>query len=225
MPGSGLLRLLFFLLLSQGIGAQTLLPLPSDSVHAIVSLGQANEVLLEFANPGPDSLHLRWKLLESELPAGWDVDLCDHGNCYTGIPSTAMMVPAPPGVNPYLKLIVQPGALHGQGKLSFRVYLVQDISQAVTVHFRLTTSATSITQQPFAGSLRAYPNPVGELLFLEYSGTEPAPSLEVIGPDGRKVAAPFQVQFGLNAVDVTSWPQGVNHIISLSGSKLTILRQ
>lgn len=225
MLRSGLLRLLLFLLLSRGVGAQTLLPLPSDSMFAVVSLGQANEVLIEFANPGPDSLHLRWKLLEADLPAGWDVDLCDHGGCYTGIPSTGVMVPAPQGVNPYLKLIVQPGSMQGEAMISFRVYLAHDLNQAVTVHFLLATSATTGFPTQDTTRLRAYPNPVRDLLFLEYIGTKPMSAWRVFGPDGKQVAIGPPLTHGLHHLDVTSWPLGINYIVSPNGSIIPIIRQ
>lgn len=225
MSGSHLLSAFLLVLPFFHARAQLIQPLPSDSIHATVMLGQANEVIIEFANTGPDSLHLRWKLLESEIEAGWDIDLCDHGNCYTGIPSTAVMAPAPPGTNPYLELIVQPGATPGVAMLSFRVYLVQDLSQALTVHFRLSTPSTTGIHQSATEKLKIFPNPAGELLFLDYQGEEPLPWVRIMGPDGHQVGPLYPMVQGLRSIDVSSWPRGTHYIATPNGSIIPIVRQ
>ncbi len=225
MSGSHLLSAFLLVLPFFHARAQSIQPLPSDSIHAMVILGQANEVIIEFANPGPDSLHLRWKLLESDMEAGWDIDLCDHGNCYTGIPSTAVMAPAPPGTNPYLKLIVQPGATPGVAMLSFRVYLVQDLNQAQTVKFQLSAFSTTMTSQAAPAALKVFPNPVIDQLFLHYQGEAPLPWVRVIGSDGYQVGPLYPVIRGLRSIDVSSWPLGTHYIAMPNGSIIPIVRQ
>lgn len=180
---------------------------------------------MEFANPGPDSLQLRWKLLGAEWPSGWNVDLCDYGSCYSGIPATATMVPAAPDVLPFLKLIVQPGMVAGEGSVTFRVYLAQDITQAVTVHFSFVAQGATSTLSEVAASVQAFPNPASQVLFVQYRGGKPFLEGFVLGPDGRLFGSPIRLFPGLNTLDISAWPRGLSHLLLPPVIHMPILKQ
>ena len=94
------------------------------------------------------------------MPDGWDIDLCDYGLCYVGIPAGGTMNPVSGSTQAYLKLIVQPDTIAGAGWLWFQVYEVGNNSNFVDVYFSLHTPGTSGTASPGqSAGLRIFPNP------------------------------------------------------------------
>lgn len=159
--------LLFFAFLTQNILAQTFTPLPGPVLNQEVAFQQANECYIYFDNPSGDSLTLRWRALEISLPEGWDVDLCDYGLCYIGIPGNGTMQPVYDTIQAYLKLIVQPGDVAGAAWLWFRVWEEGNADNFQDVYFSLHTPGTTAATEAEAPGTRFYPNPAREFLFLE----------------------------------------------------------
>ena len=87
------LRILLLLCtcLTNNLLAQTFSAAPDPLFQKEIQFNQANECYIYFDNPSGDSLRLRWRLVESNLPEAWDADLCDYGSCYIGIPPNGLM--------------------------------------------------------------------------------------------------------------------------------------
>lgn len=115
-----------------------------------------------------DTLHLQWRLVGNTLPDEWEYALCDYGQCYTGVPNTGQMAPLPPTENAYLKMILNPYEHPGHGVISFRVYESHQPDSFVTVHFEYNTELTA-TSSPYTTSLQVFPNPVSQLLTIDYN--------------------------------------------------------
>lgn len=157
------------LLISIGLIAQSIVPVPSAAVVENVEFNLANEVYIYFENPGPDSMRLRWKRLEYNKPESWTVDLCDYGYCYIGVPTTGTMNPIADPEMPYLKLIVQPGQTAGSAIYKFRVYLLPEESTYVDVTFTLMSDVSNFSSPEFhIHPIKIYPNPVKYQLFIEW---------------------------------------------------------
>ena len=101
---------------------QTFMADPEAVLTKELQFNLANECYIYFTNPSGDTLHLRWRMIESNLPDSWVADLCDYGTCYSGIPSNGLMSPVYDTIQPYLKLIVQPGENAGACWIWFRAY-------------------------------------------------------------------------------------------------------
>lgn len=158
---------LLFLLLSRLALAQTFTPVSGPLLQQEVAFQQANECYIYFDNPSGDSLTLRWRQLEISMPEGWDVDLCDYGLCYIGIPNNGTMQPVADTIQPYLKLIVQPELTPGAAWLWFRVWEEGNADNFQDVYFSLHTPGTVGAQEAQGEALRVFPNPVSDFLFLE----------------------------------------------------------
>lgn len=147
--------------------AQTFSAVPGPLLSKELQFEQANECYIYFDNPSGNSLQLHWRLLESDLPEEWDADLCDYGLCYIGIPSNGLMSPVYDTIQPYLKLIVQPGTAPGATWIWFRVYEEGHEDNFVDVFYSLYTPGTLAASAPTSSNVLAYPNPAQSVLILE----------------------------------------------------------
>ena len=157
------------------MSAQTFEPVGGPVHSQELALDQANECYLLFDNPGGDSLTLRWRKLELSMPDGWDADLCDYGLCYSGIPGNGIMNPVTGSTQPYLKLIVLPGAVEGAAWVWFRVWEDGNEDNFVDVYFNLHTQGALTAADPAAPGLSIYPNPVAQTLWLDNPSDQPLP--------------------------------------------------
>lgn len=159
--------LLLLLLTVNTAFTQSFLPVSGPVLEQQLAFNQANECYLFFDNLSGDTLQLRWRNLSPNFPEDWVVDLCDYGLCYAGIPPNGTMAPVYDTIQPYLKLIVQPGAVAGSGWLWFRVFEKDHEDNYVDVFFSLFTQGTTGIIEPGAADLEVYPNPASDLLFID----------------------------------------------------------
>ncbi len=197
---------LLFLLAKTGF-TQTFLPVSGPVMEQELAFNQANESYLFFNNLSGDTLQLRWRSLGVDMPGDWVADLCDYGLCYTGIPSTGTMNPVF-DIQPYLKLIVQPGTTAGSGWIWFRVFEKDHEDNYVDVFFSLFTTGTTSAGEPESVSMKFFPNPARNFLFLENNGPEEqhARLLNASGEEFREQAVPAGEQ---KQLEVGTLPDGV----------------
>jgi len=202
-----------------GLGiAQTFSAVPGPLLVQEVAFNQANECYIHLNNPSGAPLQLRWRRLEMNLPHDWNVDLCDYGLCYAGIPSNGTMNPIQDTVEAYLKLIVQPNNSAGTGWLWFRAYELGNDSNFVDVYFSLHTPGTSgVTAPDIAVDVRVFPNPASDAFFLEnkmeYQTPAPARILNAMGIVlwEQTIAAEQTVR-----VEAAGWARGV-YFVEIAG--------
>lgn len=148
--------------------SQTFHPVPGPVLVQEIQFEQANICTIYFDNPSGDTLQLRWRLSELNLPDGWDADMCDYGLCYIGVPSTGLMNPVYDTIRPFLKLIVQPDTFSGATWLWFRVHEEGNSSNFQDVFFSLHTPGTANATDALSKyTATAYPNPASEVLWVE----------------------------------------------------------
>jgi len=201
----------YFFAQKQGI-AQTFQPVPGPLLVSEVAFEQANECTIFFDNPSGNLLQLRWRSGEVSKPDGWDIDLCDYGLCYSGIPTGGTMNPVWGNTQAYLKLIVQPDTVAGAGWLWFRVLEVGNDSNYVDVYFSLhTPGTTSSLPMPQMGSaaLRIFPNPAHDALFLENVFDLKTARARILSAEGAvrwegEIPAGQTITVGAN-----DWPRGI----------------
>ncbi len=191
--------------------AQTFFATPGPLKEQELAFQQANECYLYFENPTGDTLQLRWKRVETSYPAAWDIDLCDYGSCYTGIPASALMNPAPAQEQPYLKLIVQPDTAPGNGWLWFRVWEEGNPANFEDVFFSVFTTGTSAVSEPLSASVRVFPNPAAEWLSIQNNTGEPMQAT-LCSPDGLTVWAGRLPAGQTTALQTLTWPPGLYYL-------------
>lgn len=181
---------------------------------------QANEAYIYFDNPSGDTLRLRWRRLEVNKPDAWDIDLCDYGTCYIGIPSNSEMSFVYDSIQPYLKLIVQPGQTPGTAWLWFRVYELNNEDNYQDVYFSLYTPGVTASNEPFEPfSVRIFPNPASDVFNITSENSEPV-VCRVFDAYGRLM---FENQHLLETlIPTANWPAGT-YWINLGGENRQIV--
>jgi hypothetical protein len=220
-----MIRILTLLLFAApSLAAQTFFPSPGPVLEQEVALQLANECTLFFNNPSGDTLQLRWRKLELNLPPDWDIDLCDYGHCYGGIPNNATMNPVYDTIQPYLKLIVQPGDTPGAAWLWFRVYELSNPDNYQDVYFSLHTPGVTGTTENASAGWRVFPNPAADWLYLENSDAADLP-VSVYNNQGGLFDAVEIPRGARVSLPVGDWPTGVYWLRAASEMKKVIIRR
>jgi len=205
------LALLGFMFWANNVFAQTFQPLPGPVLEQEVAFQQANECYIFFDNLLGDTLQLRWRSFSVSKPEDWVIDLCDYGLCYTGIPPNGTMNAVYDTIQPYLKLIVQPGTTPGSAWLWFRVFEKDNESNALDVYFSLYTPGTTSANEPEALDIEVFPNPAFDILFVENKGLQ-SEWLEILSPTGRKIWRRPVSPGEQKMIEVNTWPAGLYYL-------------
>jgi|GEM_PF-489113 len=207
---------LLFILIASYFSAfgQTFFPVGGPLHTQEVALEQANEAYIHFDNPSGDTLKLRWRRLEVNKPDDWDIDLCDYGLCYIGIPSNGTMSHVFDTIQPYLKLIVQPGQTPGAAWIWFRVYELGNEANFQDVYFSLNTPGVTASNEPVPSfSVSIFPNPATDIVNITSENSEPV-VCRVFDAYGRLM---FENKHLLETTIPTAiWPSG-SYWINLGG--------
>ena len=224
----GVLRFRFAALLAFGFTAllahaQQFSISPTDSLVSEFPTDSLTRIFqLDFPNETADSLGLTWRWVGGGWSEGWDVNLCDFGECYTGVPSDADMMPMPPDGAAFLKLIVNSLELDGSCFLHFWVWPTGNQDAFVDVYFDLRNGGVNAIEFLEASPApRAYPNPVisGQTVTLDGLNSPLSPSaVQRFGPDGKfHLCDPSATPSGWT-LSTTGWPAG-QHWIQWSASR------
>lgn len=216
--------LLFLLLsLAQTMFAQTFFATPGPLLEQEIAPEQANECYIFFENPGGDTLQLRWKKIEASIPAGWAADLCDLGACYVGIPASGIMNPAADSVQPYLKLIVQPGSIPGDAWIWFRVSELGNPDNYADVYFSLYTPGVTGSPEIQAQATRLFPNPSPGPVTIENLSAKNL-WLRVTDSAGRLIHAGKLASEGQQMLDLSYCSPGL-YFVQINEKTYPLLRQ
>ena len=208
----------FFILVSVNSGfSQTFLPVPAPVLEREIVFEQANECSIFFNNPSGDTLQLRWRSLAVDMPPDWVADLCDYGLCYVGIPPNGTMNPVFDTIQPYLKLIVQPGTSPGSGWLWFRVFEKDHEDNYTDVFFSLFTPGTTGISAPENTAPEAFPNPAADLLFVENKGTREKKT-RLLSITGRQMWEQTILPGGHFTIETGAFPDGL-YFLETAGNK------
>lgn len=135
---------------------------PTDSLVAEFATDSVTRIFqLDFPNETGDSLGLTWRWIDGGWTDGWDVNLCDLGECYTGVPADADMLPMGPEGAGFLKLIVNSLEVEGACFLHFWVWPTGNQDALVNVYFDLRNGGVSTVLGPASSpGEHAQPYPV-----------------------------------------------------------------
>jgi hypothetical protein len=135
---------------------------PTDSLVAEFGVDSITRIFqIDFPNTTGDSLGLSWRLIDWGWTETWDVNLCDLGECYTGVPADADMLAMGPAGAGFLKLIVNSLETEGQCFLHFWVWPTGNQDALVHIYFDLKSDPTlsEVREAAALTAPKAYPVP------------------------------------------------------------------
>lgn len=165
---------------------------PTDSLVDVFATDSLTRIFqIDFPNASGDSLALSWRYIDGGWTDGWDVNLCDLGECYTGVPADADMLAMGAEGTGFLKLIVNALETEGECVLHFWVWPTGNQDALVNIYFDLRNGGISAVQSPFQADRQpgwsAYPVPAAIGAPIRLSGlqndhgTPPVQLLDMMG--------------------------------------------
>ena len=107
-----------------------------DTVSNIY-VGEYYSFYIILNNETPDSLAMKWRVVENTLKPTWDFSLCDNNVCYFSIPDSAVMNPFAAGATAFLALNIGVISGTGEGVLTLWVSEVGNPGNGDTVSFTM----------------------------------------------------------------------------------------
>lgn len=186
---------------------------PTDSLVAEFPTDSLTRIFqIDFPNETPDSLGLTWRYIDGGWADGWDVNLCDFGECYTGVPSDADMLPMPEGGAGFLKLIVNSLDIEGMCFLHFWVWPTDNPDALVNVWFDLRNGGVNAVVNTPHPTIDVHPNPCrsGQQIVLSMPPNGNSyPTMQRLTPDGRLLNCTPERADGRWLLSTAGWPTGM----------------
>ena len=120
-------------------------------------------------NTSNNAIQLKWQLISTSIPAGWDYSLCEYGTCYPGIPNGGTMDSVVVGSMGFLGLNINPFFIPGTAVVKVFVYENGFFSLGDTLTWIIHALPTSINEFSSDFKLNCFPVPANEFLSVELS--------------------------------------------------------
>ena len=189
---------------------------PTDSLVAEFPTDSLTRIFqIDFPNETNDSLGLSWRRVGGGWTEGWDVNLCDLGECYTGVPADADMLAMAADGAGYLKLIVNALELEGTCFLHFWVWPTGNQDALVDVYFDLRNGGVSDIAPAMLApqtAARAYPTParVGQPVMLSgITLSAERTSVQLYDMSGALHTCPIKKVGAITALETSGLASGV----------------
>ena len=180
---------------------------PTDSLTATVNVDSIYSIhKIDIINELTDSLGLTWRLIEEEYPEGWSVDLCDLGQCYTGIPGSADMQLVGPDEEAFLKLVLSPLTIAGEGNWHFWVYPTDDPDNYLDLYFSIVTGEVGLEEVAVSKVWTVGPNPASNFLNIYNEHNSVLESVQLFNINGSLIN---ELNPNSQSFDVSYLPSGL----------------
>lgn len=222
MKLKSLLSVIFMVLCSISYG-QNLVYSPGLFVEGTIE-GRVNELSVTVTTPQPEPITFAWKKIKNDFPFDWDFSLCDHNNCYIGLPSSGTMFSisqseADAGQKGFFKLNILKAESFGSYELQIYVYDKNDINRGDTITFKMTNGIVS--QRELENRiLHLAPNPASSEFTIDVQ--EPGTVIEVYSLSGELVRSKTVSYSGTARLSVLDLKDGL-YLVKLKSK--TVNRQ
>jgi hypothetical protein len=171
----------------------------------------------------PQAIQYKWELISNTFPANWSYNFCDYDNCAVGIPLSGTMTPislaeAQNGIYGYLHLNLTVGNNLGQGKVEVYVYDANDYNIGDTVSWDISWTNTAGLSELDDSNFTIYPNPVTEILNIDFDQFTAVAETKILGIDGKVYYSNSKLDW-TTSIDMSSFPNGMYfvEIIDMEG--------
>jgi len=176
---------------------------------------------IKIKNTSNRELNLCWKRLTNTLVTGWDYSICDYQRCFFSVPAEEQMDPLPADASAFFKLNIKPMGVKGSGVLQFYVYDCQNPTVGDTVSFYVTVTTTGIASLEKINSIKIYPNPATERVFIQPNENGKA---QIYTALGEKVLEQNVIAREAVTFDTVNLPKGL-YFVRFEGVNHTLFNQ
>ena len=190
---------------------------PTDSIYDTINADSTISIFqIDLVNLEDDTLNITWKLIEQDVTEGWDCNLCDLGECYTGVPNSAEMQGFASGEAGFLKMLVNPLGIVGHGFWHFWVYPTGDEDNFVDLYFSINAEVIeNVSGEAETAALPSiYPNPASEKIWVGHTER-----VQLFTQSGRLI---IDLKPQSEFLDISNLPSGI-YLISRENAQVSKL--
>lgn len=184
----------YFLLLGLHTYAQKLVITPLDSIIETVSIkpGFTTEVSAYVRNNTSGQVLLKWKFEDYGVTNGYSFSMCDVYNCYSAGPQVRE-VDLTAGDSTFMKFGIVSNCVGGSGYGNFTLWIDGDsAASSRSLHYNITlldADCVNSIEDASALNFRLYPNPVSDVLMVDFSTVGNDRSIAIADLSGRVIAS------------------------------------
>ncbi len=160
--------LVAFFLLATSIGfSQSYSISPNDTIEVNAVMDDLHTLIISQINSTSDSLFLKWAKVSSNVPAGWEISICDNQLCNTNLADSGSMKPVLAGEYGFLLIHATPHLDSSTAIVRYAVWDSITPSQRDTltwiIHILPSTNTNKINSKKVD---LIYPNPANESFYI-----------------------------------------------------------
>jgi hypothetical protein len=148
------------------LNAQNYALAPNDTIVGTVPFNDIYHFNIEQTNLTAGKLVFSWQRITVEIPAGWESNLCDNGNCYAGFPLNGTMDTVFNGDYGLMSVAVNPFEIAGIGFIQYKIWEASTPGQQDTLTWIITASGETVIHETLNTSIHLYPNPANNSILL-----------------------------------------------------------
>jgi hypothetical protein len=159
-----------------------------------------------------DTLWMAYELIESDVPNGWGINLCDNDICYGDLNASGNMAPFKDPDKAFMKVTVNPMGIAGTATVKYVIWDVNHPNDRDTLSYTIIVQwGAGVCCAPNAISATAFPNPCTDFLQISH-GQAATGSFGLFDASGRYILT-FQVEAGKTGMlDMRDKPRGVYYL-------------
>ena len=116
---------------------------PNDTLIDTAPFSNLTHFNIQQINLTSSPLVFSWQQIGLSIPAGWDANLCDNGNCYAGFPISGTMDTVFSGDYGLMSVGINPYTISGTAIIQYTVWEENTPQQIDTLTWIISAEATS----------------------------------------------------------------------------------
>ena len=192
------------------------------SLEKTIVIDDDSDLLIDIIrNEEVDTLRLSYELITNNIPEEWYTAYCDNHGCYSTLPESGSMSPMYEDMIGFVKLIINPNSVEGNGIVQYYIYEDNDYENGQTMTFIIHTPNTVGIDNIVDLSFNFYPNPVINTLTIDTEET--TLEISIYNLFGHQILSLHPQQNSNIQINAQLWPAGIYflELKSLNGVKTT----